>query len=398
MNQRLLHTPEGVRDIYGKEYAGKLYVEGRLKESIRLYGYEDIQTPTFEFFDVFSREIGTTPSRELYKFFDKEGNTLVLRPDFTPSIARCAAKYFCDEEIPLRFSYQGNAFANTSNLQGKLKEVTQMGVELINDPSVEADAEMISLVIRSLLNTGLTRFQVTIGDVEYFKGLCEEASLDEDTELDLRALISGKNYFAAQELMQERGVEERCQEKLLKVADIFSDMYSLSEAGDTVTNQRSLKAIRRLEKLYSLLELYGVQNYVSFDLGMLSKYRYYTGVIFKAYTYGVGEAVVKGGRYDRLLQQFGKESSAVGFVMVVDSILDALSRQGIELPAPQEARKIRYNGENYAEKLEQARGLRNQGIPVILTPEEKRFISSDTKGNPPCRCNAGMPAQEKGKI
>ena len=88
MSQKLLHTPEGVRDIYGKEYAGKLHVERQLRECIRLYGYEDIQTPTFEFFDVFSREIGTTPSKELYKFFDKEGNTLVLRPDFTPSIAR----------------------------------------------------------------------------------------------------------------------------------------------------------------------------------------------------------------------------------------------------------------------------------------------------------------------
>lgn len=129
MSQRLLHTPEGVRDLYGTEYARKQQVELRLKESLRLWGYRDIQTPTFEFFDIFSREIGTTPSKELYKFFDKEGNTLVLRPDFTPSIARCAAKYFCEEQAPLRFSYLGNSFTNTSNLQGKLKEVTQMGAE-----------------------------------------------------------------------------------------------------------------------------------------------------------------------------------------------------------------------------------------------------------------------------
>ena len=125
--EQLLHTPEGVRDIYGKEYGQKLSVEKELHEKLRLYGYEDIQTPTFEFFDVFSKEVGTTPSKELYKFFDKENNTLVLRPDFTPSIARCAAKYFCEDQVPLRFSYIGNTFNNTSNLQGKLKEVTQMG-------------------------------------------------------------------------------------------------------------------------------------------------------------------------------------------------------------------------------------------------------------------------------
>ena len=122
MSKRLLHTPEGVRDIYGKEYAQKLALEALLQETIHSYGYEDIQTPTFEFFDVFSKEVGTIPSKDLYKFFDKDGNTLVLRPDFTPSIARCAAKYFMEEEGPIRLCYSGNAYVNTSHLQGKLKE------------------------------------------------------------------------------------------------------------------------------------------------------------------------------------------------------------------------------------------------------------------------------------
>ena len=120
MNNRLLHTPEGVRDIYGKEYARKLAVEQKLQKAIHCFGYEDIQTPSIEFFDVFSKEIGTTPSKELYKFFDKEGNTLVLRPDFTPSIARCAAKYFMEEKVPLRFSYNGNTFTSSSSLLGNL--------------------------------------------------------------------------------------------------------------------------------------------------------------------------------------------------------------------------------------------------------------------------------------
>ena len=368
MSQKLLHTPEGVRDIYGKEYAGKLHVERQLRECIRLYGYEDIQTPTFEFFDVFSREIGTTPSKELYKFFDKEGNTLVLRPDFTPSIARCAAKYFSEERLSLRFSYIGNTFTNTSNLQGKLKEVTQMGAELIGDPSVEADAEIISLVIQSLLNTGLKRFQVAIGDVEYFKGLCEEAGLDEETELDLRAFISGKNYFGAQDLLTERKVAEPYQSRLLKVADMFGGMDSLAGARAMADNARSLGAIDRLEKLHSLLRQYGVEAYVSFDLGMLSKYRYYTGMIFKAYTYGVGDAVVKGGRYDRLLEQFGKDAPAVGFVMVVDSILEALSRQGVAMPDAGEIRRISYSREDFPEKLAEAQRLRSQGIAAALVP------------------------------
>lgn len=163
MSRKLVHTPEGVRDIYGDEKERKIVVERLLAEKIHGYGYRDIQTPTFEFFDVFSKEVGTTPSKELYKFFDKEGNTLVLRPDFTPSIARCAAKYFMDENVPIRLSYQGNTFSNTSNLQGKLKEVTQMGAELIGDASVYADAEMIAMTIEALYHAGLSDFQIKIG-------------------------------------------------------------------------------------------------------------------------------------------------------------------------------------------------------------------------------------------
>ncbi len=370
MNRQLLHTPDGVRDIYGKECGRKLAVENRLHECLRIFGYEEIQTPTFEFFDVFSREVGTTPSRELYKFFDKEGNTLALRPDFTPSIARCAAKYFGEEREPLRFCYIGGTFINTSSLQGKLKEATQMGAELINDGSVEADAEVISLVVRALRSIGLERFQVSIGQVEYFKGLCEEAGLDEETELELRACISGKNYFAAQELLQERNVAEPYHSRLLKIADMFGDMCSLPEAKAMVNNTRSVTAIERLEKLYEVLKAYQTADYVSFDLGMLSKYRYYTGVIFKAYTYGVGDAIVKGGRYDRLLHQFGKESPAVGFCMQIDSILEALSRQRVELPLPEPALKLYYSPENFSERLQEAQRLRASGKAVALIPEE----------------------------
>ena len=366
MSKKLLHTPEGVRDIYGREFERKLSVEAKLNQVIGSFGYEAIQTPTFEFFDVFSKEIGTTPSKELYKFFDKEGNTLVLRPDFTPSIARCAAKYFMEDHFPLRFCYVGNTFTNTSNLQGKLKEVTQMGAELINDGSVEADAEMISMVIEALKSTGLENFRISIGQVEYFKGLCEEAGLDEETENELREYISGKNYFAAQALLSERNVKEPYHGILLQVADIFGGMNSLSEAKKLVKNERSLKAIEWLEQLREVLKLYGVEQYVSFDLGMLSKYHYYTGIIFKAYTYGLGDALVKGGRYDNLLRQFGKDAPAVGFVIVIDDLLEALSRQKVAIPLKEKKQIITYTEADFAEKLSQAGKLRQQGIAVEL--------------------------------
>lgn len=370
MRQKLIHTPEGVRDIYGQEYAKKLFVENKLHETVEKYGYEDIQTPTFEFFDVFSKDIGTTPSRELYKFFDKEGNTLVLRPDFTPSIARCAAKYFLEEDAPIRFCYMGNTFTNTSNLQGKLKEVTQIGAELINDASVQADAEMLSLVIEALKNTGLENFQLSIGQVEFFKGLCAEAGLDADTENELRDYISGKNYFAAENLLRTKEIPEPYQSTLLKVTDMFGDIESLKTCREFVHNELSLNAIDRLEQIYEVLKLYGAEEHVSFDLGLLSRYHYYTGIIFKAYTYGIGDAIVKGGRYDHLLQKFGKEASAIGFVVVVDDMLEALNRQRVKLPIIEENKqRIYYNKENYKEQLAKTIEMRKQGIAVELVPE-----------------------------
>lgn len=371
MNKKLVHTPEGVRDIYGKEYAKKLRIESLILEKIRSYGYEDIQTPTFEFFDVFSKEVGTTPSRELYKFFDKEGNTLVLRPDFTPSIARCAAKYFPEEEVPVRFCYVGNTFTNNSNLQGKLKEATQMGAELIGEPSAEADGEMAAMVIEALLAAGLRDFQLSVGNVEYFKGICMEAGLDEETELELREFISGKNYFGAEELLREKKVAGEYRDALLQVTDLFGTGDALEQAKALVHNERSMEAVRRLEALYEVLCCYGVEKYVSFDLGMLSKYHYYTGVIFKAYTYGVGDAIVKGGRYDTLLGRFGKDAPAIGFMVVIDDLMAALERQGIGTEVPKRAEMVEYTPDTYRKVLEEAQKLRAEGKRVVMVPQRK---------------------------
>ena len=171
MSKELLHTPDGVRDIYNLECAKKDAVEKKISEVIKRYGYRNIQTPTFEFFDIFKKERGSVISKEMFKFFDRDGETLVLRPDITPSIARSAAKYFMDEDMPIRLSYCGNIFINRSSYQGRLKESTQIGAELIGDVTGDADAEMTAMLIDCLLQAGLNDFQVEIGHINFFNGL-----------------------------------------------------------------------------------------------------------------------------------------------------------------------------------------------------------------------------------
>ncbi len=370
MGKRLVHTPEGVRDIYGKEYANKQNIQKLFGEILHRYGYQAIQTPTFEFFDVFSREIGTTPSKELYKFFDKEGNTLVLRPDFTPSIARCAAKYFMDETIPLRFCYSGNNFINTSDLQGKLKETTQMGAELLGDASPEADAEMLAMLVEALRNAGLQEFQVSVGQIEYFKGLCANAALDEETELALREFISNRNEFGAQELLLEKNIPADSVKALLSVNSLFGAYDILDKALACADNQRSRNAIMHLKQVYELLRVYGVDQYISFDLAMVSKYNYYTGIIFSAYTYQAGSAIAKGGRYDNLLEKFGKPAPATGFVVMIDDLVSALTRQKC-CPALENNTILLVYTDDFDKAVAEARAYRAQNYATVLMKQEQ---------------------------
>ncbi len=293
----------------------------------------------------------------------------MLRPDFTPSIARCAAKYFMDETIPLRFCYSGNNFINTSDLQGKLKETTQMGAELIGDDSPEADAEIIALLVEALCNSGLKEFQISVGQIEYFKGLCAEAELDEETEIALREYISNRNEFGAQELLLGKNISAKTIEALLNVNSLFGSYEVLDKALEYVKNMRSCKAIERLQEVYKLLKIYGVEQYISFDLAMVSKYNYYTGVIFSAYTYQAGSAIAKGGRYDNLLEKFGKNAPATGFVVMIDELVTVLTRQK-RCPVSATKNILVLYSDMFCEALKKAKVYREQGYATVLMKKE----------------------------
>lgn len=367
MKKKLLHTPEGVRDIYNEEYEKKLILQDNLHQMLRQYGYHPIQTPTFEFFDIFGREIGTTPSKDLYKFFDREGNTLVLRPDITPSIARCAAKYFGEEDMPIRLCYMGNTFINNSSYQGRLKESTQLGAELLSDPSVDADAEILSMVVACLKTAGLRDFQISVGHAGFFGGLMEAAGLLEEQEEELRELISNKNFFGVEEFVDTLSLDADLKELFKMLGTFYTGPDELSGAKRCAkAYPRILAAIEELEELHAILEVYEVARYISFELGTISNYQYYTGIIFAGYTFGSGEPIVKGGRYDKLLTYFGKESASIGFAFVIDQLMAALQRQKIDIPVEHQAKLIVYHQENRAEAISQAKELRGMGGCVEL--------------------------------
>ena len=367
MKKQILHTPEGVRDIYSLEYGKKSVLEEKLQKVFHLYGYHDIQTPTFEYFDVFGKEIGTTSVKELYKFFDREGNTLVLRPDITPSIARAAMTVFDTENLPIRLCYKGNTFVNQSSYQGRLHENTQAGAELIGIDSVEADAEMIVLAVDSLREVGLKEFQIHIGSVDFFESLIEETGLSSEEEIRLRELISNRNYFGVEELLGQAQVKVTTKTALLVLEELIGGAEVLKEAKKVALNHKTIEAVKRLEELYQLLVAYGVDKHITFDLSMRGNYDYYTGIIFRGYTYGTGDAIVKGGRYDHLMEKFGKESPSIGFVIVVDELMNAFARQKLEIPYKLKNTLILYDENRQAEAIKLAKEFRNSGKRTELT-------------------------------
>jgi ATP phosphoribosyltransferase regulatory subunit len=360
----LLHTPDGVRDIYGRECAARNVIEENILKQFRLYGYDRIETPNYEFFDVFNRTGGTISSREMFKFFDRDNNTLVLRPDITPAIARCVSKYFRNEDMPIRLCYLGDIFQNHKNYKGTLSESTQSGVELIGDDTVDADVEMIVLAIDCLLSAGLKEFQVEIGEVDFYRGLVEEAGLSPDEDEALRILIENRNSFGVEEFVEANITDEAAREGFLKLTELFGSIDVMRSAKTLTGSAKALAAIDRLEKISEIIESYGFSEYVSYDLGMLSQQQYYTGMIFKAFSYGTGDYIVTGGRYDDLLRRFGPDLPAVGFGISIDRLYASLMGQRIEIPVAPVDCLVVYRKHCTAKAVAEIRALRSAGKRV----------------------------------
>ena len=378
--KNLLHTPEGVRDIYDRECARKNIVEQRILRQMQLFGYSAIETPMFEFFDIFAKERGSVSDREMYKFFDRYNNTVVLRPDMTPAIARCVTKFYGEETMPQRLCYLGHTFTNSASYKGRLYEVTQSGAELIGDDSAQADAEMIAMVIQSLRSAGLKEFQVELGEVEFFRGLLEEAGISEEEGDELRELIENKNYFGVEDHISNVLKKADFKDVFLKLPELFGSVDNIRQAKEMTKNQRAQSAIDRLEKVHQILKEYGLTEYISYDLGMLSKFSYYTGIIFKAYSYGIGDYMVSGGRYDKLLVQFGRDISAIGFAITIDRLMSALSSQKVEFDTSAADVLVVYEEQRTGEAVQvltryRRIGKRAMGMPMEGEKERKEYIA-----------------------
>lgn len=373
MTKWKIYTPEGVQDILQDECFAKRNMEGRIRELFRSCGYFEVETPTVEFYDAFASEKDEIPQETMFKFFDQQGRILVLRPDITVPIARIAATKYKDTEGPLRFFYVGNAFKYNELGGGKQKEYTQAGVEILGTNTPEADAEVIATAIQAVMATGIESFQLDIGQVEFFKGLMEETGLSEQHTEQMRILIDHKDFLGIEELVKGYSIREELKELILSLPGLFGSTDVIEKVEKITTNERSLKALDSLRKVLEILEDYGLSRYVSVDLGMVQSLNYYSGIIFRGFTYGVGFPIVSGGRYDSLVGKFGRKCPATGFSIGINMVMMALERQKIKTDKPAVDSLVCYEKEGRRTALQICGELRRQGMAVEIDISDRKL-------------------------
>ena len=329
--------PKGVKIYLPDEAAQKRVVEERLLGVFRRWGYREVVTPTYEYFDVLSQGTDHDLQEGMFKMVDREsGRLLALRADITPQIARIVATRMRDEPKPLRLAYVTNVFRYDEPQVGRYREFYQAGVEQVGLPNPEGDAEMIAMTVECLRALGLDQFQLDVGQTDFFRGILEDLAVDETTARRLRSALSRKDVSALERRVEELGAPAAVTELLLALPSLYGRGEVIARAERLVKNARSEAALRNLSEVYRLLGLYGLADAVLLDLGEVRGFDYYSGVHFEAYVTGLGAALAGGGRYDQMLGRFGYDCPATGFAVEVGRALLAMDSQGAAaaLPGP----------------------------------------------------------------
>ncbi|MCR5275518.1 MAG: ATP phosphoribosyltransferase regulatory subunit [Clostridiales bacterium] len=382
------YTADGFTDTLPGICAFKKKTEGDLRELFRLYGYKEIETPGIEYLDIYSRP-GFVKEENLYKMTDQKGRLLTLRYDGTIPAARYAAGVkefdsFDPKLAPLRLCYIENMYRFAESGGGKQSEFTQAGVELMGSADFDADVEVIEIAIRSALSAGIRDLQISIGQVRLFEGIANEAGLDEKNRNIIREAISRRDTVTIEKTCDMLGLSDDMKQLLLMLPDASGTFDVIEDLKSRVSDPRSARALDNLKHILTALEEDGFIKYVSVDAGLTGgSVDYYTGVIFKGFTYGVGFPIISGGRYDNTVAVFGKEMECVGFSLSLTLVLTALMRQGVSMEEkPVDAIigfELGQRGKAYAE----AERLRSEGLSVILATDgmTKADIEAYAKSN-----------------
>ncbi|PHV71014.1 ATP phosphoribosyltransferase regulatory subunit [Sporanaerobium hydrogeniformans] len=364
MKNYTLHIPEGVRDYIGEEASIKETLQNQIKKVFTGYSYNLIETPTFEYLDVFTLGENSFQKPQLYHLINRQGEVVALRSDMTRAIARVASTQNSQCPFPQRYAYMANSFRYPERYQGKLHEFTQGGIELIGINSIEADAEVIKVAIDALRAVGVEDFTIHIGSSQFLEYTLSDIGLSEKSKEAVYKAIDHKDAVSLRSILEAAHMDSETLEMLLELMQCAGKIELLRSVKERMSAPASKAALTYLEELYEVLEDYGASQYVLFDFSLLSYANYYTGVMFQIFTKGVGSAIVEGGRYDGLLQMFKENRPAVGFGVHIHLLLQKLLKEKV-VPSMNKSRTlVFYKREARQMALKVIEGFRKDGLVV----------------------------------
>ena len=368
-SQFLPRIPYGTKDFLPRDARRKRAAENALAGLFARWGYEEVVTPTFEYLETLTVGVSGDLVQSLFKFFDKNNAILALRPDMTTPIARVAATRFRESVPPLRLFYLTNVFRLEQAQAGRQCEFYQAGVELLGAGGPAADAEVVALAVAALLEAGLTNFQVGLGQVEFINGVMAESGLTATEQQRVKQCMVSRDLVGLGEILAGSALSSDAQRLIREIPLLHGGDKVVSEAYRLVGNDTSRAALDNLADIHRLLASYGVERYVTFDLGLIRDFDYYTGMVFEGYTPGLGFPLCGGGRYDNMVAAFGVDCPATGFAMGIERILMALERQGITPPEAIRDAYVAWGEGALAAAISEAGRLRRAGCTVEMALE-----------------------------
>ncbi len=360
-----LITPEGTKDYLFGECIVIRDIENTLVRLFKSHGYSEMITPGLEFYDVFNLNSRYFPQENLYKLTDSKGRLLVMRPDTTMPIARVVATRLRDAMLPLKLFYNQTVYRTEPALKGRSDEIVQTGIELIGSQLKMADLEVISTAVESLKSFGM-EFSLEIGHIGIFKELVDRLEVSDKTKEKIRMLIETKNFPALNDLLDSLG-NSGVTNALKSLPALFGGEEVFEKAEEIMPDENIKRLLDELREIYcDAAEICGNDGEITVDLGLVNKTDYYTGIIIKGYLQGHGEEVISGGRYDKLISEFGYDIPAVGFAVNINAVAKVIEKNGI-LPVMPKTDAVVYAEEGFeVTALKSAQELREQGLVVEI--------------------------------
>lgn len=366
--EKVWEIPYGTRDFLPREAAEKRAIETAIAEEFNRWGYDEIVTPTVELLDTLTAVSGSDMEPHMFKLFDKNNRTLALRHEMTTPIARVAASRMKEEKLPLKLSYISSVFRYEQTQTGRQCEFHQAGVELLGSDKPTTDAEIIALAVSVMKQAGLNDFIICLGQVDFINGLMKQCGIESKDKAKIRSAIEQRDLVGLNRIVDHTDISEDAKTKVKEIPLLHGGKDVLKKAYSMINNEQSRKALDNLSEIYTLLEAYNVAEYITFDLGVIRDFSYYTGMVFEAYTPGLGYPLCGGGRYDNMLTDFGTELSATGFAVGIERIMLALERHGLKCEKKQRDVYVAFAAGKATEAIKAVQKLRRAGEACELAP------------------------------